>query len=372
MKAVYCKKDNFLSEEEKSVFAAHLDQQKLSDNIWDIFGEWVLWSTPGTNFFYLKVYGDSELIGLGLFLRIKPFDLRASYSKLRKNALLNNFAWCLSKLTRNCVYISFRNLITSNLTRPFFFREPGLEDTVMKAILNELKSEKDADMVTIIDTAANDAIYETMGFEKYDCSSEAYFDVSRYNDISDYLREHRSLKKNLARGTNPATTEIKPGPLTPLEKEQMLACVECSVDHSKVSSPCQKFFEENIFKTLVFDSSEYVHILIRMDCIIIGFHTFQVCGSHLGGVLGGFNRKYSQKSFAYEKVIVGSLDYAIKNGISQVHYSIIDNYTKLRLVESREPCGLYFFSGNPLNRMVFKHTYKFNDINELSMLEKGT
>ena len=110
--------------------------------------------------------------------------------------------------------------------------------------------------------------------------------------------------------------------------------------------------------------------MIRIDNRIIGFHTFQVSGSNMGGVLGGFNRYYSRNSFAYERVIVTSLDYAIKNKIKNVQYSLIDNYTKLRLVNSFEPCGLYFYSRNPVNRSVFKYTYKFNDVYELYLLEK--
>jgi hypothetical protein len=90
----------------------------------------------------------------------------------------------------------------------------------------------------------------------------------------------------------------------------------------------------------------------------------------MGGVLGGFNRDHSRKSFAYERVIVASLDYAIKNNIKHVHYSLIDNYTKLRLIDSSEPCGLYFYSRNPLNRQVFKLTNKFSDIYMLSLLEE--
>jgi len=90
----------------------------------------------------------------------------------------------------------------------------------------------------------------------------------------------------------------------------------------------------------------------------------------MGGVLGGFNRAYSRKSFAYERVIVASLDYAIKNKIKNVQYSLIDNYTKLRLVDSLEQCGLYFYSRNPVNRAMFKYTFKYNDVYELYLLEK--
>jgi hypothetical protein len=157
--------------------------------------------------------------------------------------------------------------------------------------------------------------------------------------------------------------------MSDMEIEQMRDCVECSVDNSRVNNPCQKFFEENVFDTEVFHSDKYIHILVHVENKIAGFHTFQVCGSHMGGVLGGFNRKYSKNNFVYERVIVGSLDHAIKNGIRRVHYSLVDNRTKLRLVESLEPCALYFFSRSPLNRKVFQLTYRYGDVHDLSLLE---
>ena len=165
-------------------------------------------------------------------------------------------------------------------------------------------------------------------------------------------------------------SEIRQGPISDTDKEQMKACVECSIENSRVNNPCQQFFEDNIFDTNVFKSSDYVHILVRVDGTIAGFHTFRVSASEMGGVLGGFNRDHSRKSFAYERVIVASLDYAIKNNIKRVHYSLIDNYTKLRLIDSLEPCGLYFYSRNPLNRKIFKLTSKFSDLYMLSLLEE--
>jgi len=370
MSNIYCKKEISLTEEEKEVFTAHLIQEELSHNIWDIFEEWVERSTSKVKFFYLKVYQGDELIGLALFLRIKPFDLRTSYSRLRKNAFVKKIISVISILSSNCVYISFRNLITSNITRPFFYREPEMEDIIMKAILVFLKEEKEADMVTIVDTSANHIHYQKAGFDIYPSSSEASFDATKYTDISEYLNKHRNLKKNLKRKKCVTTTDILPGPISKNNQKQIKECLYCSIEKSRVNTPSQQFFEDNIFETDVYNSDKYIHIFIRVDSRIVGFHTFQVSGSNMGGVLGGFNRDYSRKSFAYERVIVASLDYAIKNKIKNVQYSLVDNYTKLRLVDSLEPCGLYFYSRNPVNRKVFKFTYKFNDVSELYLLEK--
>ncbi|RJP73937.1 MAG: hypothetical protein C4532_03700 [Candidatus Abyssobacteria bacterium SURF_17] len=370
MNTTCCRKEITLTEQEKEVFSRHLKQQELSDNVWDLFGEWIARSTSRVSFFYLKVYRDDELIGLGLFVRTRPFDLRTSYSALRNNRFLRQLAGSLSVLANNCVYLSFRNLITSNLTRPFFYQEPAMANDIMKAFLAYLKNEKEADMVIVVDTSIHDDIYQTEGFLKYPSSSEAWLDATRYKDISEYLAEHRSLKKNLARRRKDVTSEVQQGPVSDPDRKQMKSCVECSVENSRVNTPCQKFFEDNIFETDVFNSHKYVHFLVRVDGTIAGFHTFQVSGSDMGGVLGGFNRDYSQKSFAYERVIVASLDYAIKNNIKRVHYSLIDNYTKLRLIDSVEPCGLYFYSGSPLKRKMFKLTNRFGDIHRLYLLEK--
>jgi len=368
---MHCKKDTSLAQEEREVFRSHLEHEKLSDSVWDLFGEWVARSTPEVRFFYLKAYLNTELVGLGLFLKVKPVDLRASYSALRNNALLSKLAERLSALASTCLYVSFRNLITSNLTRPFFFREPGMEGAAMQAFLAWLRDQTEADMVTIIDTVTCDPIYEREGFRKYACPSEAYLDVPRYRDVSEYLAEHRSLRRNLRRGGGAVTTSVQRGPLSAAEVEQLRKCVECSVENSRVNTPCQRFFEDNIFATEVFNSNKYIHVLVRAEDKIAGFHTFQVCGSHMGGVLGGFNRSYTRNTFLYERVILGSLDYAITKGLTRVHYSLIDNHTKLRLVESRQPCGLYFFSRNPLNRKVFQLTYRYSDVHELSALEAG-
>ncbi len=370
MNTVYCKKEISLTKEEKEVFAEHLKQEGLSDNIWDLFEEWVDRSTSKVNFLFLKVYQDDSLIGLGLFVKIKPFDLGTSYSSFRKNAFVKKLTSIISAISSNCVYISMRNLITSNLTRPFFYKKPEMEDTIMKAILTYLKKEKGVDMITIVDTSANETHYQEAGFSIYPSSSEAYFDATKYTVISEYLNEHKSLKKNLKRKRNIVTTEVIRGPISKSDQKQITECLDRSIKESRVNTPSQQFFEDNIFETEVYNSDKYTHIFIRVDDRIVGFHTFQISGKNMGGVLGGFGRNYSRKILPYERIMVASLDYAIKNNIKKVQYSLVDNYTKLRLVNALEPCGLFFYSKNPMNRFVFNKTHKIGDVFKLHLLEK--
>jgi len=370
MAGLVCRKATELTTGEKRVFADHLVREALSENIWDLFGEWIDRGTPEVSFFYLKVFSGEKLVGLGMLLRINPFDLRASYSRLREPGVLKTLGGLISRVSSNSVIVSFRNLITSNHTRPFFFREPDVERAAMQAMLTYLKADAEADMVTIVDTSCHSEFYREAGFDEFPSSSEAWFDVREYREVSEYLARHRSLANNLKRRRNRISVEVRQQALSAVELEQAKSCVGCSVEHSMVQNPCQRFFEENIFSTEVFRSSRYVHILVRVDGLIAGFHTFQVSGLSMGGVLGGFNRKHSRNHFVYERVIIASLDYAIKNQLRRVHYSLVDNHTKLRLIDFLEPCGLYFFSKNPVNRAVFRRTFRYNDVYALSQLER--
>lgn len=370
MNSTCCKMETSLTDQEKELFRHYMDQQQLSSNIWDLFQEWIALSNSKVHFFYLKVYQDDKLIGLGLFLKIKSFDLRTSYSILRDNAFFKAIASTISLFSRKCLYVCLRNLITANISRPFFFKKIEMEGVVMNAILSYLKQEKDADLVSIIDTKDNDGHYETAGFHKFPCPSESSFNVKKYSDISEYLKKHKSLKKNISRKKNTIKPEIFTGPVSEFDKDHIKACLDCSIENSRAYQPTQKFFDDHMFKTDVFDSADYIHIVIRIDGNIAGFHTFKVSGSSMGGVLGGFNRKYSRKNFVYERIMVASLDYAIRNGLKCVHYSLIDNFTKLRLVDTFEPCRLFFYSRNPINRIAFKYAYKYSDIYQLHLLER--
>ena len=369
MSPLSCSKDRSLSAKEKAAFVPRLERQGLTTDIWDLFGEWAERSTDSVEFFYLKVHEGPVLVGLGLFLRIRPYDLRTSYARLRRSRLWSTLAAGVSVLSGNCLYVSFRNLITSNITRPFFCSEEQQHDAVMGAILRWLKDRDDADMVSVVDTSNHADLYRRAGFTCFKTSSEASFDVTQYDDLSQYLAGHRSLRRNLARRKDRVLTEITTGPVSGADLEQIRACVACSAKLSMVNNPCQRFFEDHIAHTSVFTSHRYVHIRVRVDGHIAGFHIFQICGAHMGGVLGGFNRDYTRNNFVYERVIVASLQYAIEHGLTQVHYSLIDNHTKLRLVPQREPCSVYFFSANRMNRKVFASTYRYGDMHELYLLE---
>jgi hypothetical protein len=371
MEILQCVKEKSFTESEKNVFTAHLAAEGISNNVWNIYNEWVKLSAKPVEFFYLKVRRGAELAGLGLFLKIKPVDLRTSYSMLRKNAFRRFLGGVISAAAGNCLYISYRNLITANLTRPFFYADQSSGDEVMNAMLAYLKNEKEADMVTIIDTLDHDACYRSAGFAVYDSSSEAVLDTEKYPSVADFLSAHKSLKKNLAKKKITHMADVCRGPVSETDRLQMKACVENSVDVSNVNNPCQGFFEKHIFNTEAFTSDDYVHIMVRVDGVIAGFHTYLVSGSSLGGVLGGFNRALSRNHFAYERVIIASLEYALAHGLTRINYSLIDNLTKLRLVDTVEPCALYFYSRSGMNRKVFDATYRFSDVYNLAKLEKS-
>jgi hypothetical protein len=136
-------------------------------------------STVNADFFYLKVYRNNELAGIGLFLKVKPYDLSTSNSKFRNNLLLSKIISVISNISNNCVYFSF-GFLTGNLTRPFFFTHPDKETPVLRAILSRLKQDKEADMIIIMDSSHKTDIFANNGFSRYRAPSETWVDPTKY------------------------------------------------------------------------------------------------------------------------------------------------------------------------------------------------
>lgn len=371
MMELHCRKESVLSEEEKHVFRYDLQTRRLSADIWTLFQEWIQLSDSRVGFFFLKVYENERLIGLGMFIELNAFTPRASFAAAsKKNALLKAAVSTMDLLGKKCLYVCVQNLITVNNGRPFFFREDRNEERVMNALLSHLKSDNKPDMITLVDTADQCRYYNTEGYRSFPCPSGAYFDVRKYSRTSEYLNTHKSLKKNLSRKKGRIRVKVFSGPLPEKDMDQIKKCLSCSTKNSRALIPAQEFFDQYIFTTSIFTSSRYIHIVVRVDGHITGFHTFQVCGDVMGGVVGGFNREHLKNSFVYERIMVASLDYAIRNNIERVHFALVDNLTKLRLVNAFEPCRLFFYSRSPLQRFLFQQTYKHSDLFNLYLMEQ--
>jgi hypothetical protein len=106
-----------------------------------------------------------------------------------------------------------------------------------------------------------------------------------------------------------------------------------------------------------------------VDGQIAGFSTRLLCGKSLIGIIGGYNRELSGNAPVYDFMIVTTLDFCIRNGFTRLVYGIVDNHTKARLMDSFRQQKLYFYSRNPLLRLVMRHVYRFMSAHDLHRMD---
>jgi hypothetical protein len=68
-------------------------------------------------------------------------------------------------------------------------------------------------------------------------------------------------------------------------------------------------------------------------------------------------------------MIVTTLDYCIQNRYRRLVYGIVDNYTKARMMDSFREQNFYFYSRNPLMRLLLKQGYRFLSAYELHRID---
>ena len=99
--------------------------------------------------------------------------------------------------------------------------------------------------------------------------------------------------------------------------------------------------------------------MIRVDGYIGGFSTRLLCDGNLIGIIGGYNRELSGNSPVCDFMIVTTLHFRIRNEYSRLVYGLVNNHTKARMMDSFREQKLYFYSSNPLRRLLLKCAYRF-------------
>jgi hypothetical protein len=369
-----CKEDTSLTTVEKDAFREYLQKQHLQLNIWDFFEQLKKFSTAMESFFFIKVYTGSSLVGLGIFSRVENYNLFNSFnSKIRRYAFLEKFLSLSRFFSRGAMYCAMSEILCVNITEPFFYKDLSLKDRVKGSIISYLKQKKDALIVAIMDSSNDKQIYMDADYNVFPYPSNSWIDVTNYDSVSEYYTKHNRTRKNIAKykKRHDIRVDIQSGVVPETNILDMKRCLSSSAKNTRSVLPFQNLFNRHVFETEAFSSDKYVHIMIRMDDIFVGFTTFKRCDKHLGGILGGFDRNYTWNNPIYDLLIVSALEYALQGGFKRICLGIVNNLTKFRLTDTYENLNLYFHSRNFIYRTIIKKLYPFMSMYEMYMLEKN-
>ena len=366
---LYCREEKFLTDAEKALFNGYLEKRGLSEAIWLTFDALIKIAEPGEDFVYIKCYESGNLLGLALFARIEKYSfgqvLRSGWRKIK---ILTG----LFKLFAVSSYFSFSEILSANLTGTAFILDDNLKKAVKEKIMEFLVRDRKARMIAFIDEKSEEAVCRPLGFESYPYISNSWINSENYQSVHDYLAIHKSTRKHLAHsGKNKIKIQIFEGPVPDSYLRQMEKCIEHSEFNSRSLIPFEKTLRKRLFDAEIFRSPDFVHMIAVVDDTAVGFTTFVRCGSFLGGVAGGYNRDFTKNTFIYDRIMVASLEYALKNGFRGVYFGIINNSTKLRLTDSYSELKINLFIRNFFLRKLFPYFYRFSSIHELCCFEKA-
>ena len=369
MNELKCRIDKRLSCEEKKAFGRTLQQQGITESIFLVYENLVDRLDKELQLFCIKAYDGDDIAGAAFFMRVQPVDVLSSISALRENAALQSVIGPLTSGSKACAYLCMRSSTTANIMTPLFVREDEPYERVLGAIFAYMKAELGAELIMVMDSSARNSLYLDEGFGGYPCPSEAVLELKGYGGLSEYLGEHRSTRKNIPPKKN-VSISFQSGELTPDDLQGISACTYASAVHAKSKMPYGEQYTRCLLESSLYRSSDYLHVIVRVDGVIAGFHSYLPCGTSLGAIAGGFNREASKKSFVYERLIAATVDYAIRNRFERIHYGIVDNQTKQRLMNTFEPNRAYYYIASPVERWMMKITNKHTDIYKLYALEE--
>ncbi len=368
-----CEDSKVLADEEKSRFADALAARELDIGVFEFFEDLARRSTDAERFFFVKVFDDSGLVGVGLVSRVEHYNpYHALNTRYRRFRVLEPLLRVSRVFGGNVMYCAMNEILGANLDGPVYCRDESRRDTVKAAIAAHLKNKPDAAYVVVIDDVDDEAVYRGRGYAAFPYCSGASIRASRYTSIDDYFAVHNRTRKKLAkfRRRQPVTVEVTRGAVGDDVREAMGRCLVSSARSTRSVIPFQGFFDRHILDTEPFRREAYVHILVRLDGTLAGFSTFRQCGRRLGGILGGFDRRYTRDAPVYDLLVASALEYALTEGLESVHFGIVNNYTKARLTDSFDPLRFYFWSNNWLYRKLQRWLYFVWTPHELHAFER--
>ena len=156
-------------------------------------------------------------------------------------------------------------------------------------------------------------------------------DLRAMGDIDDWLGVHRNMRRKVAKFRNKGgTAEVVHGPLDPASAQAILRCLGSL--RTWVTTPFQDIYGDMVARATVLDSPRLLHVLMRLDGEITGYHSFAESDTALHALSGAFDRERHSNFHAYENMIIETARYCLEHGKTHVEFGPVLNDTKRALM----------------------------------------
>jgi hypothetical protein len=181
------------------------------------------------------------------------------------------------------------------------------------------------------------------------CYETVMMDWGRYRVVPEgtdaLLRQHKNLRRKTSAFRNKGgAIEIVHGALGPADCGRVLHCLAQSATNGALRAPFQENYPNMVHWASASGADGIVHIVARLDDVLVGYHSYLHSGMRLLCLSGGFDRTRHSTYHAYENILLDTMRFAEANGVGEVSFGPVGNPTKAALMPESVPFVARFYS----------------------------
>lgn len=168
-------------------------------------------------------------------------------------------------------------------------------------------------------------------------------DVPGAGLVEAWTTQHRNLRRKIAKFRNKGgTVQVVRGPLRPEDLAGIMRCLASLRTWLQV--PFQDIYGAMVAQASRLDSADIIHILVRLDDAVAGYHSFAESPTTLHALSGAFDRNRLSNYHAYENMIIETARYCAEHGKTRVEFGPVLNDTKKTMMTSFTQSHLRVYS----------------------------
>jgi len=350
--------EQFLTNDEKLVFADYLDQSGLDENIWKIFGCLFESSKPGNTPLVLKAYNEEQLCGAAIIVKCSRYG-RALF----KNKMLAGIGNSIG--LPFYLWIKF-GCCMDMMSNPGFIKDPQQSKDIYSQMATYLA--RNSLLTIIYDFDDNSKLYPSSSV--LPSLPHALIDTSEMKELSDYLLDHKNIKKKIRVFQNKGGSfELVKGRLQVKDMEGLKKCFVATSEQSVFYLPYQDLYLNSAINISQIELNNVYYFVARFNGEFLGYQAAIKTGRFLNALHGAFDRTRQTTFHAYDILFVKMTEFALDNDLELIDFGSVLNITKQRMVNQTRDMSYYILSRVRIVQWLMTKLLAFTEVQSEEQLK---
>jgi hypothetical protein len=168
-------------------------------------------------------------------------------------------------------------------------------------------------------------------------------DLHNIAHAEELFPDSKNLKRKLNKFRNKGgEIRIIEGALSPVLRDAAISCLNSI--QAVLVSPFQDNYNNMVLCAAAHSTPRILHFVATLEEECVGYHTFAHCGNSLYCLSGAFDRTRHTNYHAYENLIMATIHHALEHGLHNIHYGMVVNETKAKMMSRFAPIQQRYFA----------------------------